>query len=124
MTSGSTTTNKDFKVKNGLKVAGNATFDSQVILGTTPIAFDTATNRIQVYVNNAWKSIAVVDDIPDTTQQLSFMDIGLAIDYNGLPTYIIQGNGVTPSETSKFLDGGNPSTISTDFVFDSGVITV
>jgi hypothetical protein len=119
-----TVTEKDFKVKNGLSVAGDATFGSNVVLGTTPIAFDTATNRLQVYVNNAWKSIAVVDDIPDTTQQLSFMDIGLAIDYNGLPTYIIQGNGVTPSATSKFLDGGNPSTVSTDFVFDSGVITV
>jgi hypothetical protein len=124
MTSGSTTTNKDFKVKNGLKVAGNATFDSQVILGTTPLAFDTNTNRLQIYVNNAWTNVAFLGDIPDVTNQLNFMDIGLAIDYNGAPTYIIQGNGVTPSSSSKFLDGGNPSTTSTDFVFDSGVITV
>ena len=124
MTTGSITTDKDFKVKNGLSVAGDATFDSQVILGTTPLAFDTNTNRLQVYVNNAWKSIAVLEDIPDTTNQINFMDIGLAIDYNGLPTYIIQANGVTPSGDSKFLDGGNPSTAATDFIFDSGVISV
>jgi hypothetical protein len=120
----SITTNKDFKVKNGLSVAGNATFDSQVILGTTPLAFDTNTNRLQIQINNVWTDVAFLGDIPDSTNQLNFMDIGLAIDYNGLPTYIIQGNGVNPSGTSKFLDGGNPSTTSTDFVFDSGVITV
>ena len=119
-----TVNNKDFKVKNGLNVVGDATFESNLILGTTPIAFDTNTNRLQVYVNNAWKSIAVLDDIPNTADILTFMDIDLSIDYNGQPTYIIQGNGVTPSGDSKFLDGGNPSTTSTDFIFDSGVITV
>jgi hypothetical protein len=119
-----TVTNKDFKVKNGLSVAGNATFDSQVILGSTPLAFDTNTNRLQLFINDAWKSIATLDDVANTSNQINFMDIGLAIDYNGLPVYIVQGNGVTPSGDSKFLDGGNPSTASTDFIFDSGVITV
>ena len=124
MTTGSITTDKDFKVKNGLNVAGTATFGSNVILGTTPIAFDTNTNRLQVYVNDTWKSIATLDDVSNTSDQINFMDIGLAIDYNGLPTYIVQANGVTPSGTSKFLDGGNPSTTSTDFVFDSGALTI
>ena len=124
MTTGSITTDKDFKVKNGLSVAGNATFDSQVILGTTPLAFDTNTNRLQVYVNSTWKSIATLDDISNTSDQINFMDIGLAIDYNGLPTYIVQANGVTPSGNSKFLDGGNPSITITDFTFDSGNLVV
>jgi hypothetical protein len=119
-----TVSNKDFKVKNGLSVAGDATFDSQVILGSTPLAFDSNTNRLQLYINNSWQSIATLDDIANTAGQINFMDIGLAIDYNGLPTYIVQGNGVTPSGSSKFLDGGNPSTTSTDFIFDSGVIIV
>jgi len=119
-----TVNNKDFKVKNGLNVVGDATFESNLILGTTPIAFDTNTNRLQVYVNNAWKSIAVLDDIPNTADILTFMDIDLSIDYNGQPTYIVQGNGVSPAETSKFLDGGNPSILSTDYTFDSGVILV
>ena len=118
----SVTTNKNFKVKNGLDVAGNATFDSQVILGTTPLAFDIQTNRLQIQINNAWKSIATLDDIQDTTQQLTFMDIGLAIDYNGQPTYIVQANGVTPSSTSKFVDGGSPSLTTFDITFDAGII--
>jgi hypothetical protein len=113
------TVDKNFRVKNGLNVAGNATFDSQVILGTTPLAFDTTTNRLQVYVNNAWASIATLDDF---NNQLSFMDIGLAIDYDGQPTYIVQANGVTPSGTSKFMDGGSPSLTTFDITFDAGVI--
>ena len=115
----SVTTNKNFKVKNGLDVAGNATFDSQVILGTTPLAFDTTSNRLQVYVNNAWASIATLEDF---NNQLSFMDIGLAIDYNGQPTYIVQANGVNPSGTSKFVDGGSPSLTTFDITFDAGII--
>ena len=114
-----TITNKNFKVKNGLDVAGNATFDSQVILGTTPLAFDTTSNRLQVYVNNAWASIATLEDF---NNQLSFMDIGLAIDYNGQPTYIVQANGVNPSGTSKFVDGGSPSLTTFDITFDAGII--
>jgi len=118
-----TVNNKDFKVKNGLNVVGDATFGSNIILGTTPIAFDTNTNRLQLFINNAWKSIATLDDV-QSSGSLNFMDIGLSIDYNGLPTYIVQGNGVTPSGDSKFLDGGNPSILSTDYTFDSGIILV
>jgi hypothetical protein len=114
-----TVTDKDFKVKNGLNVAGNATFESQVILGTTPLAFDTTTNRLQVYVNNAWASIATMDDF---NNQLSFMDIGLAIDYNGQPTYIVQANGVAISGDSKFVDAGGPSSTTFGSIFDAGTI--
>ena len=117
-----TVSNKDFRIKNGLNVAGNATFDSQLILGSTPLAFDTNTNRLQLFINNAWQSIATLDDI--SSNNLTFMDIGLIIDYNGQPTYIVQGNGVTISGDSKFIDGGNPTTASTDYIFDSGIISV
>jgi hypothetical protein len=120
MTSGSTTTDKDFKVKNGLSVAGDATFGSNVILGTTPLAFDKTTNRLQVYVNNAWASIATLDDLKGN---LSFMDIGLSIDYNGQPTYIVQANGVVINGDSKFVDAGTPIPYSNiDYIFDAGVI--
>lgn len=50
------------------------------------------------------------------------MDIGLAIDYNGQPTYIVQANGVTPSGTSKFVNGGSPSDTSFSMTFDSGAL--
>jgi hypothetical protein len=116
------TTNKNFKVKNGLNVAGTATFDTDIVLGTTPIAFDTNTNRLKVYINDAWQPIALYSEIPDLSQMITFMDIGLAIDYNGEPTYIIQANGVTPSGTSKFLDGGSPSITSVEYIFDSGAL--
>jgi hypothetical protein len=49
------------------------------------------------------------------------MDIGLSIDYNGQPTYIVQANGVTPSGESKFVNGGTPTdTEEPSMIFDSG----
>ena len=119
------TTDKDFKVKNGLNVAGEATFGSNVILGETPLRFDTATNKLQIQLNGTWVPIAFNSEIPDPATQISFMDIGLAIDYNGEPIYTVQGNGVTPASTSKFVDGGSPYSTDSDvsMVFDSGVIS-
>jgi len=115
-------TNKNFKVKNGLDVAGTATFDNDIVIGTTPIAFDTNTGRLKIQINGSWSPVAFVGDIPDPNQTISFMDIGLAIDYNGQPTYIIQANGVTPSGTSKFTDGGSPTSTAWSMYFDSGNI--
>jgi hypothetical protein len=115
------TENKNFKVKNGLNVAGNATFDSSVILGETPLRFDTTTNKLQIQLNGTWSPIAFVADIPDTATEIGFMDIGLAIDYNGLPIYTVQANGVSTTAT-KFADGGTPSTSTYGLTFDSGVI--
>lgn len=113
------TTDKNFRVKNGLNVAGTATFASDIVLGTAPIAFDSATGRLQIQVNDVWLPIAVKDDIPT----LSFMDVGLSIDYDGQPTYIIQANGVTPSGESKFVYGGTPSdTEEPSMIFDAGVL--
>ena len=117
-----TVTNKDFKVKNGLEVAGDATFDSNVILGNTPISYDSVNNRLQIQINGTWIPVAYTSDIPNSSNDITFMDIGLAIDYNGLPTYIVQCNGVSPEITSKFLDGGNPSTTSAEWLFDAGII--
>ena len=116
------TDNKNFKVKNGLNVAGTATFGSNVILGETPLRFDTATNKLQLQLNGTWVPIAFNSEIPDTTQAISFMDIGLAIDYDGQPTYIIQANGVTTSGSSKYADGGSPTSTLWDMYFDSGEI--
>jgi hypothetical protein len=118
------TDNKNFKVKNGLNVAGTATFGSNVVLGTTPLRFDTATNKLQLQINGTWVPIALNSEIPDVASQISFMDIGLAIDYNGEPIYTVQANGVNPAGTSKFVDGGSPSSTDADvsMIFDSGVI--
>ena len=112
------TENKNFKVKNGLNVAGTATFESTVVLGETPLRFDTATNKLQLEINGTWMPIALNSEIPT----LSFMDIGLSIDYNGQPTYIIQANGVTITGDSTFVSGGEPSDNSPSMVFDSGAL--
>lgn len=119
------TTDKNFRVKNGLNVAGTATFGSSVILGETPLRFDTATNKLQIQLNGEWTPIAFNSEILDPSTQVNFMDIGLAIDYNGEPIYTVQANGVSPEATSKFIDGGSPSSIDSDvsMVFDSGVIS-
>jgi hypothetical protein len=113
------TTDKNFKVKNGINVAGTATFDSSVVLGATPLRFDTTTNKLQIQLNGNWQPIAFVSDIPDMTTEIGFMDIGLAIDYNGLPIYTVQANGVNTTAT-KFADGGTPTTSSYSISFNSG----
>jgi hypothetical protein len=110
------TTDKDFKVKNGLNVAGTATFDSNVVLGTTPLRFDTTTNKLQIQLNGEWKPVAFTEDLDS---QIGFKDIGLAIDYNGLPIYTVQANGVNTTAT-KFADGGTPTTSTYGISFDSG----
>ena len=112
------TADKGFKVKNGLNVAGTATFESSVVLGETPLRFDTATSKLQLQINGTWMPIALNSEIPT----LSFMDIGLSMDYNGQPTYIVQANGVTITGDSTFVSGGEPSDNSPSMVFDSGAL--
>jgi hypothetical protein len=112
------TNNKNFKVKNGLNVNGTSTFNSDFVLNGTQLTFDTNTNRLKVYVNNEWQEVALLSD----AETLSFEDIGLSIDYDGNPTYIVQGNGITPSGTSKFVDGGNPNSSTFRYIFDGGVL--
>jgi hypothetical protein len=114
------TVDKNFRVKNGLNVAGNATFESNVILGTTPISFDATSNRLQIFINNEWKPIAFTADIA-SADAITFMDLALSIDYNGEPTYMLQANGVLTSGT-KFADGGTPSSTSWSYDFDSGAL--
>lgn len=114
------TVDKNFRVKNGLNVAGNATFESNVILGQTPISFDATSNRLQIFINNEWKPIAFTSDITQS-DALTFMDLGLAIDYNGQPVYTLQANGVLTSAT-KFADGGTPNSTAWSYEFDSGIV--
>lgn len=109
------TNSKDFKVKNNLVVEG-----SQVTLGTTPIAFNTSTNKLEIFINGSWEPIAFTSEIPDVAE-ITFMDLGLAIDFDGSPVYTVQANGVENTST-KFGDGGDPSSSSFALTFDSGNI--
>jgi len=102
-------TDKDFKVKNNLIVQSG-----QVTLGSVPLAFNTDSNKLQIYVENEWREVSDSNDI-------SFMDLGLAIDFDGNPIYTVQANGVETTAT-KFANGGDPTTTSFTVVFDSGSI--
>lgn len=118
--------NKNFKVKNGLNVAGSATFDSAVnidnlVLNSTPLAFDATTGRLKIQVGGTWREIALLTDAAEDTTALTFMDIGLAIDYDGQPVYTVFANGVNTTAT-KFADGGDYSTDTYSMTFDSGTI--
>jgi hypothetical protein len=118
--------NKNFKVKNGLNVAGTATFDAAVnvdnlVLNSTPLAFEPSTGRLKIQINGVWKEIALLTDAAEDTSALTFMDIGLAMDYNGQPIYTVYANGVNTTAT-KFADGGDYSTEVYSMSFDSGTI--
>jgi len=120
------TVNKNFKVKNGLNVAGAATFDSAVnvdnlVLNSTPLAFDSSTGRLKIQIGGIWKEIALLTDATEDPGALTFMDIGLAIDYDGSPVYSVYANGVNTTAT-KFADGGDYTTDVFSYTFDSGTI--
>jgi len=104
------TTHRDFKVKNNLVVqSGNIT------LGSVPLAFNSENNKLRIQVNGQWIDISDSND-------MGFNDIGLAIDYNGLPIYSVGETGII-TEATKFADGGSPSSSSFALTFDSGVIS-
>jgi hypothetical protein len=120
------TVDKNFRVKNGLNVAGTASFDSAVnvdnlVLNSAPLAYDSSTGRLKIQIDGAWKEIAFLADATEDLGALTFMDIGLAIDYDGQPVYTVFANGVNTTAT-KFADGGNYSTDVYSMTFDSGTI--
>jgi len=120
------TVDKNFKVKNGLNVAGAATFNAAVnvdnlVLNSTPIAYNSSTGRLQIQIGGVWKDIAFLSDATEDTGAVTFMDIGLAIDYDGQPIYTVYANGVNTTAT-KFANGGYYSTETYSMTFDSGTI--
>jgi hypothetical protein len=120
------TVDKNFKVKNGLNVAGAATFNAAVnvdnlVLNSTPLAFDSTTGRLKIQIGGVWKEIALLTDAAEDVSAITFMDIGLAIDYNGQPIYSVYANGVNTTGT-KFANGGDYSTETYSMTFDSGTI--
>lgn len=120
------TVNKNFKVKNGLNVTGAATFDAAVnvdnlVLNSTPLAFDSTTGRLKIQIGGVWKEIALLTDAAEDVSAITFMDIGLAVDYDGQPIYTVYANGVNTTAT-KFADGGYYSTDTYSMTFDSGTI--
>ena len=131
------TNNKDFVVKQGIKVATGVTFPdnsvqttaftgSAITVGSSfpaspssgAMHLDTNTNRIYYYYSSTWYAMANYDDTTSIVDHTHFT----GIDEPGFvqDTYQYQGNGVTGPWLGTTLDGGTPSTASFDLVIDGG----
>lgn len=127
------TNNKDFVVKQGLKVATGVTFPdnsvqttaftgSTITVGSSfpgspssgAMHLDTNTNRIYYYYSSTWYALANYDDTSLVTDHNhnaeGFVD----------SVYQYQGNGVSGPWLGTSLDGGTPSTTSFASVIDGG----
>ena len=127
------TTNRDFVVKAGVKVATGVTFPdnttqttaftgSSITVGASfPVSpvngamhLDTNTNRIYYYYNSTWYAMANYDDTSSVTDHNHNAD-GFVEDI-----YQYQGNGPVGPWLGTSLDGGSPSTTSFTSVIDGG----
>lgn len=128
------TTNKDFVVKQGLKVATGITFSDNTVQTTAytgsvitvgpsfPVEpsngsmhLDTNTNRIYYFYISTWYALANYDDTSSVT------------DHTHNPTtdfveyiYQYQGNGPSGPLLGTTIDGGSPATTSFTSVIDGG----
>jgi len=127
------TTDKDFVVKQGLKVATGVTFPDNTVQTTAftgsaitvgssfPVSpsngamhLDTNTNRIYYYYNSTWYAMANYDDTSGVTDHTHNAD-GFVEDI-----YQYQGNGPVGPFLGTSLDGGTPATTSFTSVIDGG----
>jgi hypothetical protein len=131
------TNNKDFVVKQGLKVATGVTFPdnsvqttaftgSAITVGSSfpgspssgAMHLDTNTNRIYYYYSSTWYAMANYDDTASVTDHSH----NSGIDENGLvkDIYSYNGNGVSGPWLGTSLDGGTPATSSFASIIDGG----
>lgn len=61
------TAEKDFKVKNGLQVNGDAHFNSNIILDNTPVSYDPISKRLKIFIDDNWEIIPIDSDINEST---------------------------------------------------------
>jgi len=128
-----TTNNKDFVVRQGLKVATGVTFPdnsvqttaftgSAITVGSTfPVSpsngamhLDTNTNRIYYYYSSTWYAMANYDDTASVTDH-NHNEEGFVED-----VYEYQGNGPVGPWLGTSLDGGSPATTSFIMTIDGG----
>jgi hypothetical protein len=144
------TVNKDFKVKNGLQVNGDAVIggnisaatptasehlatkayvdtaaSSGIPSGATPpenpvngnMWFDTLVERVNVYYEGQWMTIATIDDtlnIPDHIHDTSIDGDGLIV------TTFVSGGSFNDPQGSG-VDGGEPDTFDFANSFNGGI---
>lgn len=128
------TNNKDFVVKQGIKVATGVTFPdnsvqttaftgSVITVGSSfpgspssgSMHLDTSTAKIYYYYNSTWNALANYDDTKTVIDHTHNVD-GFLQD-----TYQYDGNGASyPAFVWKTLDGGTPGTSSFASIIDGG----
>ena len=127
------TNNKDFVVKQGIRVATGVTFSdnsvqttaftgSAITVGSSfpgspssgAMHLDTNTNRIYYYYSSTWYAMANYDDTASVTDHNHNADgfVDNVYQYNG--------NGVSGPWLGTSLDGGTPATTSFASVIDGG----
>jgi hypothetical protein len=127
------TNNKDFVVKQGIKVATGVTFPdnsvqttaftgSAITVGSSfpaspssgAMHLDTNTNRIYYYYSSTWYAMANYDDTASVTDHNhnadGFVD----------SVYQYSANGVSGPWLGTSLDGGTPATSSFASIIDGG----
>lgn len=145
------TSNKDFRVKNGLQVNGTGSFGGSVVVGTPTLGTHAATKE---YVDANAGSMAVGSTPPEEpsngTQWLDTLTNRVNFYYNGswytqatiddtqnLPQHIhdtaIDGTGFIVSQyysggsfnspQGSPVDGGGPATTTWTAVLDGGTVT-
>ena len=131
------TNNKDFVVKQGLKVATGVTFPDNSVQTTAftgsaltvgssfpgspsngQMHLDTNTNRVYYYNSSSWYAMANYDDTNTVVDHNHYT----GIDESGLvkDIYQYQGNGPVGPWLGTSLDGGSPGTIVFEMSIDGG----
>lgn len=146
------TTDKDFKVKHGIQVTGDAVvggtitaaaptandhvvtlsyfndnasanFDVASTAPSTPVNgqswFDSVTNRLNVYMNGSWITMAAVDDTLVLPQHIH----DTSIDGSGLVVSNFVNGGALSDPQSSPVDAGAVATSSWDVLYDGGIVT-
>jgi hypothetical protein len=77
---------------------------------------DTLTNRVNVYKDSSWITMAAIDDTLNLPQHIH----DTAIDGTGFIVTTFREGGSFNSPQGSPVDGGGPTTSSWDFVLDGG----
>jgi hypothetical protein len=78
--------------------------------------FDTLTNRVNVYKDSVWITLAAIDDTLNIPQHIH----DTAIDGTGFIVTTFREGGSFNSPQGSGLDGGSPSQTTWEFSFDGG----
>lgn len=142
------TVNKDFKVKHGLQVAGDAVFGGNieaatptadnhvvtkayadtlgpVVSSTAPSSpsngnlwVDTTISRLKLYYGGAWLTLATAEEALDIPDHIHDM----TIDGDGQIETVLYNAGDYDDPQIATIDGGGPSSTTWDVILDGGTV--